>query len=68
MMKMLFWNSRGAGNRRFLRNAKDMLCSEKPSVFAVVEPRISGVKARRMVKKLKFSNHCIADPVGFAGG
>ncbi|OMO90964.1 reverse transcriptase [Corchorus capsularis] len=40
----------------------------KPSIFAIVEPRISGSRAKCVLRKLKFPKWHVADPVGFAGG
>lgn len=37
-------------------------------MLVVVEPRIAGVKARRIVKTLGFDNFFIEDPIGYAGG
>ncbi|OMO86542.1 reverse transcriptase [Corchorus capsularis] len=39
-----------------------------PSILAIVEPRISGLRAERVLRKLKFPKWHVADPVGFAGG
>ncbi|OMP01255.1 reverse transcriptase [Corchorus capsularis] len=60
--------SRGAGGKAFLRHAKDLLRAQKPTCFVLVEPRISGNNARRVVRRLGFSKFHIADPVGYAGG
>ncbi|GER38308.1 non-LTR reverse transcriptase [Striga asiatica] len=50
------------------RNMKDLLVDVKPTIVAVVEPPISGLKARRMVRSFKFGKYHVIDRVGFAGG
>ncbi|OMO56897.1 reverse transcriptase [Corchorus capsularis] len=39
-----------------------------PSIMAVVEPRISGNTARKVLRRLKMPKFHVADPEGFAGG
>lgn len=46
IMKILLWNNRGASNKSFLRNYKDMLKANKPDIFVVVVSRVSGEKSR----------------------
>lgn len=62
------WNSREAGNSAFRRNLKELLAEVRPAIVAIVEPRISGVKAKRVVRRFKIGKFYIVDPVGFAGG
>lgn len=64
LMNFLFWNCRGAGNRKFQRNVKELLKEVRPAVLALVEPRISGNRASRVASKLKFAKFHVADPVG----
>lgn len=42
---------------------KDLLADVKPAIVAVVEPRISGAKARRVARSFKFGKTHIIDPV-----
>lgn len=40
----------------------------RPSILDIVEPRISGSRAERVIRKLKFPKWHVAEPVGYAGG
>lgn len=62
------WNCQGAGNNKFLATAKDLICVHKIQVFAVVEPRVSGDQATKIIKKFGFANHVRAEAQGFSGG
>lgn len=46
---------------------KELERVNKPSILVVVEPKISGERAKKVIQKLGFSNHHVADPVGYAG-
>ncbi|OMO51807.1 reverse transcriptase [Corchorus capsularis] len=59
---------RGAGNKKFRRHVIDMINIYKSSIMAVVEPRVSGATARRVLRELRMPKFHIADPEGFAGG
>ena len=37
-------------------------------ILAILEPRISGTRARSVIKKLGFSNSFVVDAEGFSGG
>ena len=52
-MNFLFWNSRGAGNNGVIHDMRFYHCD----ILAVVEPRISGVRADKIVEKLKFDSN-----------
>ncbi|CAN1131198.1 hypothetical protein LINPERHAP2_LOCUS6266 [Linum perenne] len=62
------WNCRGAGHRDFLSAFKHYKIQFKPDVAIIVEPRLSGLAAEDVVKKLGFDSHLIEDARGFAGG
>ncbi|OMO50810.1 reverse transcriptase [Corchorus capsularis] len=68
LMNFIIWNSRGTGNKTFRHHAIDMISTYKPSIMAVVELRVSGATARRVLRRLKMPKFHIADPEGFAGG
>lgn len=44
----------------------DIINIYKPSIMAVVEPRVSGDTARRVLRKLRMPKFHIADPEDFA--
>lgn len=67
-MNFILWNSKGAGNKNFRRHAIDMIQTYKPSIMAVVEPRISGATARKVLRSLRMPKSHVAEPEGFDGG
>ena len=62
------WNVRGTGKKGFSRNIANIRGMHKFEILAVLEPRISGSKALRVINQLGFSNHFVVDAEGFSGG
>lgn len=68
MDNMLIWNCRGAGNKRFPGLIKDYTRIYKLGFLAVLEPRISGIRADRVIEKPGYDGIAREEAVGFAGG
>ncbi|KAJ4839856.1 hypothetical protein Tsubulata_030162 [Turnera subulata] len=68
MVSVLSWNCQGAAKRQFCRLCKEICREERPDIVIVVEPRISGVKAERVIRRLRFPNSHRAEARGYAGG
>ena len=68
LMKFVFWNCRGAGNNEFCTIVHDWRKSFNCNILAVVEPRISGVKADKIVEKLGFESSHRVEAQGMSGG
>lgn len=51
-MSVLFWNCRGAGSKEFLRHARELVSIHKVDMLIIVEPRISGNNADKVIRKL----------------
>ncbi|KAL5844547.1 hypothetical protein ACOSQ3_010602 [Xanthoceras sorbifolium] len=62
------WNVRGAGKKLFVRIVFDVRAMYSFDVFVILEPRISAARARKIIKKLGFSDHFVVEVKGFAGG
>ncbi|KAK3231083.1 hypothetical protein Dsin_002964 [Dipteronia sinensis] len=62
------WNVRGAGKQMFSRNIADLCGIFHFEILAVLEPRISGSKALRVINKLGFSNSFVVEAEGFSWG
>ncbi|KAJ4836438.1 hypothetical protein Tsubulata_045150 [Turnera subulata] len=58
----------GAGSAHFLATVKEYIRCNKPNVLILLEPRISGLTADRVVRRLGFSNSHRVEDVGFSGG
>lgn len=67
-MDCILWNSISAGKKEFMRHARELIAVHNPSILAIVEPRISGLIAERVLRKLRSPKCHAADPVGYAGG
>ncbi|CAN1162022.1 LINE-1 retrotransposable element ORF2 protein [Linum perenne] len=65
---MFCWNCCGAGYRSFLSSFKSYSDSFRLSAAVVVEPKISGVKAAKVIDKLGFDSNFRVDAIGFKGG
>lgn len=66
--KLLSWNCRGAGDFKFMQAVKDLVQLHKPSIVVLLEPKISGGDADKVIKKIGFSGRYSVDPEGFAHG
>ena len=62
------WNVRGAGKKGFVNSVSDLRKIFLFEVLVVLEPRISGVKACKVIDKMGFSNNFVVEASGFSGG
>ncbi|CAL8174343.1 unnamed protein product [Prunus armeniaca] len=67
-LMILIWNVKDDGDKSLPRILKNIIQLNHVEVLAVLEPRISGDKAMRVVNGLGFTNHHIVDANGFSGG
>ena len=67
-MKYFFWNCKGAGNREFYAVMNDLRKTHNFHIMAIVEPRVSGVKADKIVEQLNFESSCRVEAQGMSGG
>ncbi|KAL5795145.1 hypothetical protein ACOSP7_003739 [Xanthoceras sorbifolium] len=66
--KTLGVGSANTSSEKFTKTIRDIKNLYKFSVFAILEPRTSGRKARNMIKILGFTDHYVVEAEGFAGG
>ncbi|KAK4265516.1 hypothetical protein QN277_026562 [Acacia crassicarpa] len=62
------WNCRGAGRRAFPLTVKDIVFKYHINILCLLEPRISGVKADRVCRKLGFNHWIRVESTRFLGG
>lgn len=62
------WNCRGAGNRDFLCEMKELLKEHRPSIMVLLEPRISGDIEDEVCRKLGKKRWLRLEAAGFSGG
>ncbi|XVE93925.1 hypothetical protein REPUB_Repub01dG0236100 [Reevesia pubescens] len=59
---------KGAGSVKFKRYVKELIIVNKVDLLIIVEPRISGETADKVIKQLGFDGFAKVDAVGFSGG
>ncbi|KAK1554545.1 hypothetical protein Q3G72_013786 [Acer saccharum] len=62
------WNVRGAGKKGFPKVLSDLRNIYNFEVIAILEPRISGTRALKVVNKLGFPDRFLVEASGFSGG
>lgn len=62
------WNVRGAGKKGFSKVICDLRKLFRFEVLAILEPRISGARASKIVNNLGFSDNFMVEASGFSGG
>ncbi|KAI8013982.1 hypothetical protein LOK49_LG05G02478 [Camellia lanceoleosa] len=64
LLKLLFWNCRGAGNKNFKRNITEILRTHKPEILILMETKVLYSKMGNFFNRLGFTASIIVDPVG----
>lgn len=67
-MNCLVWNCNGAGGKEFPDLIKDTSRIYHLDFVAIMEPRISGQSADKVIRKIGFANVAKVDAQGFSGG
>lgn len=67
-MNFLVWNCRGAGGKHFPALIKDCLHIYKLKFVALLEPRIHGTTADRVIQRIGLDGVVKVDANGFSGG
>ncbi|XP_061342522.1 uncharacterized protein LOC133288718 [Gastrolobium bilobum] len=67
-MSLLAWNCRGAAKKRFLGTLTSMIRKHRIDLTAIFEPRISGAKAQKIIKRTGYNNCIVEEAQGFMGG
>ncbi|XP_061371392.1 uncharacterized protein LOC133313981 [Gastrolobium bilobum] len=66
--KMVFsWNCRGPGRKGFCPLVRDLISKFQIKVCCLLEPRISGQRATRVIRNLGLPSFFLHDAVGFSG-
>ncbi|CAN1142686.1 Transposon TX1 uncharacterized 149 kDa protein [Linum perenne] len=68
LMIIMSWNCRGAGHAEFVPTLKFYMSKFKSLVVFILEPRISGAAAAKVLRKLDFDSRIIIEAHGFSGG
>ncbi|XP_028105291.1 uncharacterized protein LOC114304330 [Camellia sinensis] len=68
LLKLLFWNCRGAGNKNFKRHLTEILRTHKPEILILMETKVQYSKMGNFFNRLGFTASTIVDPVDRVGG
>ncbi|KAI9083412.1 hypothetical protein K1719_034626 [Acacia pycnantha] len=68
MMNLTVWNCRGAASKGFAAVLRDMRKRYKLDVVVILEPRINGTTANRVIKSWGFQYSVRREAEGFSGG
>ena len=67
-MNILLWNCRGTLNVDFKRRIFEMTINHHPSIMVVMETRVGGDRATRIIEDLPFDGSIAIDTTDYAGG
>ncbi|KAI8027305.1 hypothetical protein LOK49_LG02G02848 [Camellia lanceoleosa] len=67
-MNIMLWNCRGAGNKTFRRNFKEITRTHRPEVVALFETKVLFSSMGLFFNNLGYTASTIVDPVGRVGG
>lgn len=68
MINILAWNVRGAGAWSFPHLIKDLKSNYRFQVLVILEPRVSGQRADKIIEKLDYGSSYRIEANGFSGG
>ncbi|GMJ00023.1 hypothetical protein HRI_003671500 [Hibiscus trionum] len=68
MINFLMWNIQGAASSSFRDHLRRISASANPSIGALMETRMSGMRADRIVNRLGFQSSFRVEAQGFSGG
>ncbi|KAI9125699.1 hypothetical protein K1719_003117 [Acacia pycnantha] len=68
MINILVWNSRGAASKGFAAVLRDLKHRHRLDVVVILEPRVSGCAADRIIKNWGFKQSVRREAEGFSGG
>ncbi|XP_024041960.1 uncharacterized protein LOC127901861 [Citrus sinensis] len=64
---IMFWNVQGAASPNFRRSFRTLVKTYKPSMVAIFEPRINGIKANEFIRRSGFNKYHRVEATGFSG-
>ncbi|CAL1388662.1 unnamed protein product [Linum trigynum] len=68
MLDVFSWNCQGAGHEKFVSILRSFFVPTRPEIVIIVEPRISGSEAQKVISQIGFDGVLRVDAVGFASG
>ncbi|KAK9169574.1 hypothetical protein Syun_001714 [Stephania yunnanensis] len=68
LIPTIVWNCQGAGTKTFARYLETLISLHNLKILILVETRICGVRADRLIKRLRFDKSHRVEAQGFSGG
>lgn len=68
LINSLIWNPKGASGKDFPSYIKDIMCVYNIDFLAVLETRVSGIRADNIIKKICLQEGARVEAQGFSGG
>ena len=68
IMNSIVWNCRGACKPSFQKHIGELVRSYNPAILVIMETRVGGDRAKRIIDRLPFDGSFHTDSIGFAGG
>ncbi|CAL5362434.1 unnamed protein product [Camellia sinensis] len=68
LLRILFWNCRGAGNNKFKCNLVELIKLHKPEILILMETKVAFSTMNNFFNSLGFTASSTVDPVGRMGG
>ncbi|KAL7170173.1 hypothetical protein ACSBR2_035097 [Camellia fascicularis] len=67
-MDLLVWNCRGAGNKRFKRNLRELVQIHKPEIIVLLETKVKLTAICMFFNSMGFTTSTHVDPIGWSEG
>ena len=64
----MFWNCQGVSSKGFRRTFKGFVKNYTPTMVAILEPRVSGIRADNFIRSSGFARSHRVEAVGFSRG
>lgn len=68
MFKILCWNVRGAGGKKFKSSIPDLVHLYKVDILIICEPRVLFSRVKNFLRRQGFPDAEVSEAVGFSGG
>lgn len=66
--RIVSWNCRGVSSKEFLVEMNELIRELRPKIVIIIEPRISGLAADNVCKRLGKKQWIRSEARGFSGG
>ena len=68
LFSIMFWNCQGVSSKGFHRTFKGFVKNYTPTMVAILEPKVSGIRADNFIRSSGFARSHRVKAVGFSRG